>query len=255
MGEPKTIGDIIGNSLPQQTHLKSDLCACGQPKKFDRGILFPKCEACWAEQARQEKIIAAQQRLESIRQAHKDKAAKLRGRLGRVIPPLFIEAHLRDLSDKLRGIILALPATKGLFLYGPAGVGKSHSMAAIARRYILARQSVGRIQWDRLCLEVRNTFGSNGSELRVLEKYTDCDKLLIEDIGTTTSIDKQESDFALRTLLLILDDRIENCKPTFITSNKSPEQIGKSFDSRIESRIYASCVIQAVSGNDKRRAK
>ena len=145
--------------------------------------------------------------------------------------------------------------TKGIFLWGGAGVGKSHAMAAIMRRFILAGQSVKRVQWDRLCLEIRSTFGGNGTELSIIKPYCDCNVLVIEDIGATTSIDKQESDFAIRTLLLILDDRIENCKPTFITSNKSPEQIGKSFDSRIESRIYASCVIQAVSGNDKRRAK
>ncbi len=151
--------------------------------------------------------------------------------------------------------MLNLPITKGLFLWGGAGVGKTHSLAALMRKFILSGLSVKRVQWDKLCLEIRSTFGGNGSELRVLEKYTDCDKLLIEDIGTTTSIDKQESDFNLRTLLLILDDRIENCKPTFITSNKSPEQIGKSFDSRIESRIYAACVVVPVSGQDKRRAK
>jgi DNA replication protein DnaC/primosomal protein DnaI len=211
-------------------------------------IPYPFCETCLTEQAKTEQ-------LERIRQAHRDKAASFRGRLERVIPPLFIEAHLRDLSDKLRGIMLNLPTTKGLYLWGGAGVGKSHSMAALMRKFILARLNVKRVQWDRLCLEVRATFGGNGSEIAVLKKYTDCDKLLIEDIGATTSVNSQESDFALRTLLLILDDRIENCKPTFITSNKSPEQIGKSFDNRIESRIYASCVIQAVSGEDKRRTK
>ena len=125
-------------------------------------------------------------------------------------------------------------------------------MAALLRRFIVAGLDVRRVQWDRLCLEVRNTFGGNGSELGVLQPYFDCDKLLIEDVGTTVSISGQESDFNLRTLLLILDDRVEHCRPTFITSNKSPGQLGKAFDNRIESRFYASCVIQPVSGKDKR---
>jgi DNA replication protein DnaC len=242
------LGSIIG-SLPQlQTQSQSNACACGQPIEpigKPPFVIVPRiCTQCRAiEEGKM------------VKQAHRDKAAKLKERLTRVIPPLFIEAHLRDLSDKLRTMILNLPPTKGLFLYGPAGVGKSHAMATILRRFITAGRYCKRIKWDELCLELRSTFNGNGSELNILKPYRDCDVLVIEDIGTTTSINAQESDFNLRTLLLILDDRVENCKPTFITSNKSPEQLGSSFDSRIESRIYASCEIQAVSGNDKRRIK
>ena len=55
MGEPKTIGDIIGNSLPTQTQSQSNLCDCGQPKKFDKGIRYPSCETCWQKRCEQER--------------------------------------------------------------------------------------------------------------------------------------------------------------------------------------------------------
>ena len=36
----------------------------------------------------------------------------------------------------------------------------------------------------------------------------------------------RESDFATRTLPMILDSRIEECSPVFITSNLSTESLG-----------------------------
>jgi DNA replication protein DnaC len=251
------IGEIIETmQLPISTQLLSErLCKCGKPCKVKGAFVYPQCETCWTELAEKERINKIQQQLAEIRQKHRDRAGKLRSNLAKVIPPLFVSAHLRDLSNNLRAIMLNLPDNKGLFIWGTAGVGKSHSMCALMRKFILSGLSVKRVQWDRLCLEIRSTFGGNGSELAVLKPYCDCDRLLIEDVGTTVSINSQETDFSLRTLLLILDDRVEHCKATFITSNKSPEQLGKSFDNRIESRIYASCEIQSVTGKDKRRIK
>lgn len=263
MPDAQTLGNIIGSSqITQMQSQSNQLCTCGRPKKVVGQVRYPWCDECLAERAEQERQeavlkcqLAAEQELLRIRQGHRDKAITLRAKLSQVIPPLFAQAHLRDLSLKLREIMLDLPDGKGLFLFGPAGVGKSHAMAALMRKFIIAGLCVQRVQWDRLCLEIRNTFNSNRSELSVLDPYCDCDKLLIEDIGTTVSINSQESDFNLKTLLLILDDRLEHCKATFITSNKNSEQLGNAFDSRIESRLHASCVIRAVSGEDRRKIK
>ena len=74
--------------------------------------------------------------------------------------------------------------------------------------------------------------GKGRSERGLVKRYQDVDKLLIEDVGTTVGTGSQESDFSLRTFLLILDHRLEHCKPTFITTNKSVDELGKSFDER-----------------------
>jgi len=170
-----------------------------------------------------------------------------------LLPPLFRAVHLRQLSPQLRAKMLELPPNKGLLLYGPPGVGKSYSMCALMRYYRLKGYSVERISYDNLCLEIRDTYTAGRSERELIKRYQKVDKLLIEDVGTTVGTGSQESDFSLRTFLLILDHRLEHCKPTFITTNKNADELGKSFDERVASRLRQTCEIIPVSGRDKRK--
>jgi len=149
--------------------------------------------------------------------------------------------------------MLNLSSEKGILLYGPPGVGKSYSMCALLRHYIVQGYSVERIVYDELCLKIRHTYTSGESELRLVRQHQSVDKLLIEDIGTTVGIGSQESNFSLRIFLLILDKRVENLKPTFITTNKSLDELGKSFDERVASRLTAACEVIPVKGRDKRK--
>jgi DNA replication protein DnaC len=127
-------------------------------------------------------------------------------------------------------------------------------MAAIARRCICQNKRVRRVRWDDLLLEIRATYKSDsiGSEMNVIDRMTEAACLFIDDLGTTKS-SGNETDFSLRVLLAIIDGRLENCRPTFITSNLSPEQIEGKFDARIGSRLAAACEAIRLSGRDKRR--
>lgn len=91
--------------------------------------------------------------------------------------------------------------------------------------------------------------------MTVLEPLWDVPKLFIEDVGTTVSIGEQESDFSLRTFVTLLDTRIEWCQATFVTSNKSIEELGRSFDERVASRLMQACEIIEVTGQDKRKGR
>jgi DNA replication protein DnaC len=90
------------------------------------------------------------------------------------------------------------------------------------------------------------------TEFDIIKQLVEIDRLFIEDIGTTVSNDRPESDFSLRTFLVILDKRLECCRATFITTNKSIEQLGESFDLRIASRLQQACVVIRLTGQDKR---
>lgn len=174
-----------------------------------------------------------------------------------IVPARFREARLEHLSKPLRAKINALADDKGLLLWGQPGVGKSYAMAALARRYILTGSTVDRVGYEMLCLQIRDTFkaGSTQGELDVIRPLFGVAKLFIEDVGTTVSAGHQESDFSLRTFLVLLDKRLEACKPTFITTNKSVEQLSKSFDRRIASRLQQACEIIQLTGEDRRAAK
>jgi len=197
----------------------------------------------------------------------------LQQQLETVIPKLYRSARIKHLSTQLQDVIQHLNGD-GLFLWGVPGSGKTYAMAALERKFIYQGFNVERISWAALSLKIRDTFkqptvrhksDSGGykydygededvlSEQDVIEPLLQADKLFIEDIGTGKSEGSYESDFAIRTLERILDERLENCLPTFITTNKSVEEIAISFDDRIASRIVGGCKIVKLSGEDRRK--
>ncbi len=153
-----------------------------------------------------------------------------------VVPQKYIKAELTDLPIGLQKIF-AKDIEIGVLLWGATGNGKTYSLAALSKKYIVDGYIVKRIHYEILCLLLRDTYNAPNSEWDVIEPLLNCDKLIIEDIGTTQSIGKVESDFSRRTLTVILDIRMENCRPTFITSNKSVENLSESFDERIGDRL------------------
>jgi DNA replication protein DnaC len=189
-----------------------------------------------------------------LRIARIDKAAWMRRSLVKVIPPLFASAHLRDFSRAFRAALLDFDSKVGLVLFGAAGRGKSHAFAALARYLILKHKSVVRITYEMFCLQIRDTYkqGGNKTELDVIRPLTVCDCLIVEDIGSTTSIGKNESDFSNRTFFVLLDSRLEACKCTFISTNKSRANLTASFDERIASRLSLFKWI-GTGGEDKRQ--
>lgn len=230
----------LGNLAKQvlsERQSKPNVCECchKRPKRREFGQQKEWCKVCitkaersrWPEGALEAKVV-------------------------RLTDPLYAAARLQDLSAGLQKKIEQLPDDKGLMLWGKQGVGKSHAMAAVMRHYFLEGFDVVQVGYEMLCLEIRDTFkaGSTKGEIDVIKPLVAADKLFIEDVGTTVSIGQQESDFSLRTFLVILDERLRNCSPTYITTNKSVEELGKSFDARIASRLQQACEIVQLTGED-----
>ena len=155
----------------------------------------------------------------------------------------------------MRALLAKRKPQQGLYLYGPAGTGKSHTACAVARQLVMTAQvvTVRRVRFDDLLKEVRVCYrvGAKESDVEVLQKYRTPDLLIIEDVGVTTSLDGQESDFSLTTFYSIIDWRLEHMKPTLITSNKNLKNLTDSFDSRIGSRLSTYRAIQ-LKGKDRR---
>jgi len=205
---------------------------------------------CWACEQRQE----AQRQRRQVRLRRRARQQILGKRLGATIPQLFRRAHIRHLGEVVRNKILGLVPARGGYLYGAPGRGKTYSLCAIARLMITEGYNVRRVVWERLSLDIRDTFKSNHtSELDLIGPLIDCDVLIIEDVGTTTSTGGMESDFNLRLLLTILDSRLESHRPTWLSSNKSVEQLAQTFDDRIASRLYGHCKIILLAGPDRRK--
>jgi DNA replication protein DnaC len=219
---------------------------CQQPLNADEKYRCAACEKKVEEEIRQ---YQEQERQQKIVRRHQE----ISRRLGAVIPRLFVSAEIENLSAGLQGKINSLSADKGLFLFGPVGCGKSYTLAAIAKQHIQqGLWPVGLLNWERFLMQLRASYdGEPGEADRILFRTMKSDALFLDDI----CIAGTESEFSLKTLLSVFDYRVENCLPTFFSSNRSPDEISKAFDERTYSRIIGHCEVIYLDGKDKRKGK
>ena len=170
------------------------------------------------------------------------------------IPELYWNAQIDDLAPAMRPELVLLKDHQGLLLWGLPGRGKTHAMMALAKFFLKMGFDIECIGYDVLCSRIRSSYQNKGgeSEYDIVQSMLIPDKLFIDDVGTTVSNERQESDFSLRIFLTIINERLVQCKPTFFTTNKPLEELGKSFDERVASRLQEICVIIQITGTDRR---
>lgn len=166
------------------------------------------------------------------------------------VEPLYANASIMDFVEEIRQQVARL-GDNDLFLFGPVGTGKTHLMAALLRLYYFQGYTCSKINFDDFCVQVRSTMSpaSKKTEWDMIEPLKNDDLLVIDDLGLRA---KMETDFAYVTLYSILNKRQERMLPTFISSNKSIEQLGQTFDARIASRLRTAVVIE-MKGKDRRK--
>lgn len=172
--------------------------------------------------------------------------------LQRIIPPEYREAKVSDLNSQL--VRLLLSPHKGVILWGACGRGKTYAMAALLRRLVSNGVKCRRMGFEELLRQIRGIYDgtrTQANEAGVLNPLFTCRVLVLEDVGLASM--KMESDFATKTLLAILDRRIENNLVTFMTTNKPFEAFRVAFDERITSRLLRYTWIE-MTGPDRRNS-
>jgi DNA replication protein DnaC len=143
------------------------------------------------------------------------------------------------------------PDTDNMFLYGPAGVGKTHLAYAAARRFIAFEgvqayvEKVPRLmRWFRL----RDPRDQDAE----LKRLSTVKVLVLDDLGV-----EKDTETALGILYEIIDQRDMNRRNgLIITSNLDPEGLArKMHDDRLPSRIFGLCTVIKMAGDDMRVAR
>ena len=226
----------LDNILKQSNHIsdRCERCGYGFRHKDGMGRERKWCKRCIDTGERKSRLTA-------------ENAER---RIFRLVGSLYAEAKLDDLDEQVRDKLLDLEYGQDLFLYGPVGTGKTYVMAALLRHYVYEGYECQRLNFDDFCVEIRSTMSpaAKKTEWKLIEPLKDIDKLFIDDLGLRS---RQETDFAYVTLYSILNKRQERRLPTFISTNKSIEKLGQSFDARIASRLQTALIIE-MTGKDKR---
>ncbi len=140
-----------------------------------------------------------------------------------------------------------------LIFCGATGLGKTHLSTALARRviergfdvyYTTALQMFGDFEHAR--------FGTDmGMESVVsLDRYTNCELLILDDLGTEVS-----NQFTNSCLYMVLNERINKGLPTVISTNLTGKEIKQRYTDRIASRILGDFKPLLFVGTDIRRLK
>ncbi len=110
---------------------------------------------------------------------------------------------------------------KGLYLYGPFGVGKTYLMGAIANELVdKNHSSVKLLHYPTFINELKDTFSDNSTQ-DVINETKKVDVLILDDIGAESNSQWVRDD----VLNPILEYRMKESLPTFFTSNFSVDDL------------------------------
>lgn len=125
-----------------------------------------------------------------------------------------------------------------LMLWGEAGNGKSLLAASVANELESKGKTVVFISMPNLLQKIRNTFNNNNRETEneIMKALHTCDLLIIDDIGA-----EKITDWVEDVIFRIVDGRYTRKKQIFITSNLSPEDLGKKIGFRSMDRLTEMC--------------
>ena len=144
----------------------------------------------------------------------------------------------------------APPAYANLLLCGSTGLGKTHLSSAIARRVIergfdVRYESVQNVLSDFEHDRFRSGYGAEPDERSRV--YLDTELLILDDLGT-----EMTNTFTVSILYRIVKTRINQGRPTVISTNLTQSELRERYGDRVASRIFGEYRPLLFCGRDVR---
>lgn len=140
---------------------------------------------------------------------------------------------------------------QGLLLWGDVGTGKTFLAGCIANALMERNIPVLMTSFPKLLNALGGIYSGERNEyLRSLNRYK---LLIIDDLGV-----ERDTQYALETVYLVIDERYKSGRPFIITTNLPLEELQNPADlehGRIYDRIMERCVPVAFSGKNYRADK
>lgn len=140
--------------------------------------------------------------------------------------------------------------SKSILMKGNTGLGKTHLSLAIANEVIKKGYGVIYVSAPVLLQRLEKNYFSSDKSDDIEHIVTDCDLLIIDDLGT-----EFKTPFSSSQLYNICNSRILKNKPIIISTNLSPEEMKDDYSERFVSRIFGGAQTLDFLGEDIRILK
>lgn len=137
-----------------------------------------------------------------------------------------------------------------LYIYGNTGVGKTFLSNCIAKELMDSSHSViylSAINLFHILADKEFNRAHSAENGYIAHHLTDCDLLIIDDLGTEIV-----NSFTVSSLFQCINERILNRKPVIISTNLSLGEFQKHYSERILSRVIDNYKMLKIIGNDIR---
>ena len=142
--------------------------------------------------------------------------------------------------------------SENLALFGGTGLGKTHLSSAVAGRLIERGFDVMYSGAVSMISDFENRrFGTGqNEEYGSVDRYTDCELLIIDDLGTEVV-----NQFTVSCIYNVINTRLNKKLPTILSTNLSPSEFRQKYWDRITSRVLGEYRILLFCGVDVRSQK
>ena len=157
----------------------------------------------------------------------------------------------KNLQNCRRYALTFSPSAGNLLFVGGTGLGKTFLSACIARSVADRGYSVVYETASHLFANLeRARFNGDEESRKEADKYTACDLLIIDDLGT-----EMPGQFITAALYSLLNDRLLAGKPMVVSTNLVAEELKRRYSPQIASRLQGSFNQMIFLGEDIRILK
>ena len=166
------------------------------------------------------------------------------------IPARFKKAKYTDIPKNIRDVFEKMKeSSKGLFLYGEVGTGKTHIAYALHRSAPKSGIKSRFVNTVELFKDMRDEFGRQPEDRRrpTEELMAYEGTVIFDDVGV-----EKPTDFVVESLYLIINTRYNKMLPMIFTSNFDLDSLSDKVGDQIPSRIKEMCSVIELKGKDRR---
>lgn len=137
----------------------------------------------------------------------------------------------------------------GLLLTGPFGTGKTMIANLVLKEFVKQGYRCFATTFAQTIDMLTASWKSNDDRRYFQRRFVDSEILLLDDVGREL---RSKSNLTESTFDNILRTRVQEGRPTFITTNMSPEELGDGYGAAILSLLKEHSIVCEMNGEDYR---